>query len=76
MESAGIKGVCVCVCGGGVVDGRVEGEGQGKKVEWERRAGPKRGMKEREMGRKTGKNHGRRKEGLWRRAEEKKMLQR
>ena len=60
MESAGIKGVRVCVCvWWGVVDRRVEG----KKVEWEKRAGPKGGMKGREMWRKIGKNHGRRREG-------------
>ncbi len=64
--------MCVCVCAcvwWGVVDGRVEGEGQEKMVKWERGAGPKRGMKGRKMGRKTGKNLGKRKEGLWRRAE-------
>lgn len=62
MESASIKGVC----GGGVSDGRVvEGEGQEKKkVDWKRGAGPKRGMKEREIGRKTGGNPRKRKEGV------------
>lgn len=44
----------------------VKGEGQKKKkVEWKRGAGPKRGMKEGEIGRKTGQdNPGKRKEGV------------